>query len=251
MGSPRSQDRGEPADEALLAGIGVGDEWAALVFVRRYQHSLFGLARTLLGRENLAQTVAEEAFLWVFRHAAVHDVRHAPVPTWARAVTRRLALDLRDGRSVDASVLDDPWFVAVTSGGIELEDAMALDEGRAGIRTELGRLPIDQRRAVVLAAVCGWTFEEIAAAELAPRGTVEDWVCAGLATLEEHLGVDSLLVLAPEIEPPIGFEVRLAERRRAEAARGPATAVPPLGWPGVTRTGRPHRRRIGARRSPR
>jgi DNA-directed RNA polymerase specialized sigma24 family protein len=249
MRSARSQDWGDPADEALLAGIALGDEWATLVFVRRYQRCLFGLARTVLGREDLAETVAGEAFLWIFRHAAVHDVRHAPVPTWARAVTRRLAIDVRGSRAVDPAVLDDPWFVAVTSGGDGPEARVAPERAPAGVRAGLGDLPVDQRRAVVLARLCGWTDEDIARAELTPRAVVEDWVRTGLATLEERFGADSLLVLAPEIEPPIGFEVRLAERRRAEAAGGHSTPVPRIVWPGGTRIGRPHRGRIGARRS--
>lgn len=54
-------EEGEPSDEALLAGMANGDEWATVVFVRRFQRRVFGLAHAMLGDRSAAEDVAQEA----------------------------------------------------------------------------------------------------------------------------------------------------------------------------------------------
>ena len=63
------------SDEALLSGILVDDDLASLTFVRRYQNRLFGIAKAIVGDAALAEDVAQEAFIRVFRHAGVFDAR--------------------------------------------------------------------------------------------------------------------------------------------------------------------------------
>ncbi len=63
------------ADDALLAGFGMGDPEAATAFVRRHQARVFGLARSIVGDPALAEDVAQEAFVRAWRHAAAYDAR--------------------------------------------------------------------------------------------------------------------------------------------------------------------------------
>jgi hypothetical protein len=42
------------SDDALLAGMGVGDERAGVAFVRRYQRRVYGLALSMVGDPVLA-----------------------------------------------------------------------------------------------------------------------------------------------------------------------------------------------------
>ena len=57
-------------DEALLAGMAMGDQAAAVVFVRRYQRRVFGLAYSMTSDASVAEEVAQEALIRVWRHAA-------------------------------------------------------------------------------------------------------------------------------------------------------------------------------------
>ena len=87
-----AQDDGN-SDEALLAGMAVGDDQAGLTFVRRYQRRLFGLALGIVGDPGLAEDVSQEAFVRIFRHASVFDARRGSVSTWVLTITRNLAID--------------------------------------------------------------------------------------------------------------------------------------------------------------
>ena len=68
------------SDEAVLAGVAAGDADAAAVLVRRFQARVYGLARSIVGDVQLAEDVAQEAFVRAWRHAAV--VRPLPRAPW-------------------------------------------------------------------------------------------------------------------------------------------------------------------------
>src|ERR1700722_1502782 len=93
MATGRSRAEDDISDETLLSGMAVGDDRAGLVFVRRYQRRLFGLAKGIVGDDSLAEEVAQEAFLRVFRHAVMFDARRGSVSTWTLTITRNLAID--------------------------------------------------------------------------------------------------------------------------------------------------------------
>src|SRR5487761_2345411 len=81
------------SDEALLAGIADNDEQAMVSFVRRYQRRVFGLAVGLTGEAGVAEEIAQEAMVRVWRHAAVFDPRRGSASTWVLSIARNLAID--------------------------------------------------------------------------------------------------------------------------------------------------------------
>lgn len=143
----------ELSDEALLAGMAVGDETAAVTFVRRYQRRVYGLAVSMLGDPHAAEDVAQEALVRAWRHAQVFDSRRGSAATWVLAITRNLAIDaMRVRRSTP---MDPARFL--TLGSVSQEETPeeagdALDT-YPGIQAALAALPPEQRRALVLAAV--------------------------------------------------------------------------------------------------
>ncbi len=65
------------------------------------------------------------------------------------------------------------------------EDAAVLSEVGARARAALAALPIEQRRAVVLATMYGRTIAEVAAEEGIPLGTAKSRVRLGMAKLRD------------------------------------------------------------------
>jgi RNA polymerase sigma factor (sigma-70 family) len=174
---------GELSDEALLAGMAVGDQAAAVTFTRRYQRRIFGLAYSMTNDAGVAEDVAQEAMIRVWRHAPVFDPRRGSVTSWVLTITRNLAIDaLRLRRAVPTDP-DDFAATALTSLEHNPEDAVRRGDVRQTVRTALKVLPDEQRRAVVLAAVYGRTALEISESEGIPLGTAKTRIRSGLIRL--------------------------------------------------------------------
>jgi RNA polymerase sigma-70 factor (ECF subfamily) len=173
------------SDEALLAGIAVGDDQAGLIFVRRYQRRLFGLAIGIVGDAGDAEDVAQEAFIRIFRHAQMFDARRGAVSTWALTITRNLAIDATRVRRGVPTDPEDRVFVDLTSGRRAPDIAVMATESAARVRAAIADLPLEQRRAVVLAALYGRTAAEIADGEGIALGTAKSRIRLGLAKLRQ------------------------------------------------------------------
>jgi RNA polymerase sigma factor (sigma-70 family) len=173
------------SDEALLAGMAIGDERAAVAFVRRYQQRVYGLAVTMVGDPALAEEIAQEALLRAWRHAQVFDPRRASVATWVLTITRNLAVDaLRLRRAVPTDPEKLTGLGMVSGGASPAERAESSDLGER-VRSALASLPVEQRRAVVLASMYGYTAAEVSEAESVPLGTAKTRIRAGLLKLRD------------------------------------------------------------------
>ena len=180
-----------PSDEALLAGMAEGDEASAVVFVRRYQRRVFGLAVSMVGDPGVAEDVAQEAMVRVWRHASVFDARRGAVVPWVLTITRNLAVDaLRLRRAVPT---DPDDFVGLGLVGTEPDPGEAAGSGDLPpyVRRALAAMPPEQRRALVLASVYGRTAAEISESESIPLGTAKTRIRAGLAKLRASVPAPS------------------------------------------------------------
>jgi RNA polymerase sigma-70 factor (ECF subfamily) len=170
-------------DEALLAGMAVGDQAAAVVFVRRYQRRVFGLAYSMTSDASVAEEVAQEALIRVWRHAPVFDHRRGSVTSWVLTITRNLTIDALRMRQAVPTDPDDFTASAMLSPENNPEDVVRRGDVRDLMRAALADLPPEQRRAVVLAAVYGRTASEIGEEEGIPLGTAKTRIRTGLIRL--------------------------------------------------------------------
>jgi RNA polymerase sigma-70 factor (ECF subfamily) len=176
-------------DDALLAGFAVGDPDAAAAFIRRHQAKVCGLARAIVCDSSLAEDVAQEAFLRAWRHAPAYDPRKGTVVTWLLTITRNLAIDavrMRRSQPVDPDVLSALDMAARGPDGSPAATAETeVEVGR--VKVALAGLSEGQRRALLLAAVCGRTAKEISEAEGIPLGTAKTRIRSGLLKLRDTL----------------------------------------------------------------
>ncbi|MDE3086824.1 MAG: sigma-70 family RNA polymerase sigma factor [Acidobacteriota bacterium] len=169
------------SDEALLQGLALGEPGMDVAFIRRFQRRVFGLALSLVGDPALAEDISQEAFLRAWRHAPVFDSRRGSVATWLLAITRNLAIDaLRLRRAVPA---DPESLVALEDGTAGPEAAAVGSDAASRLRQAIGALPVEQRRALVLAAFYGRTANEISTSEGIPLGTAKTRIRAGMQKL--------------------------------------------------------------------
>jgi RNA polymerase sigma-70 factor (ECF subfamily) len=186
-------------DDALVAGMASGDTEAARALVRRHQRRVVGLAVTIVGDLDAAEDVAQEAFLRVWKHAANYDPRRASVVTWLMTITRNSAIDairLRRAVVVDPDTLitmDDDALVALDDPGEHAVGRSEVDR----LRLALGRIPREQRHAVVLAGVLGFTAAEVAEREQIPLGTAKTRIRSALRKLRADLVADDAGMAEP------------------------------------------------------
>jgi RNA polymerase sigma-70 factor (ECF subfamily) len=181
------------SDEALIAGLAAGDAGAATAFVRRFQSRVFGLAVTMVGDPAVAEEIAQEAFTRAWRHAAAYDARRGRVATWLLSITRNLAIDhLRAKRPqpLDPDTIRDAERALWTATAQTESGAPPTDT--AELRESLSELPDEQRRALLLAALFGYTAREIGAIEEIPLGTAKTRIRSAMRKLDKEVRRDSV-----------------------------------------------------------
>jgi RNA polymerase sigma factor (sigma-70 family) len=185
--SPRSRSDDSRTDEALLSGLGRGDPGAGTTFVRRYQGRVYGLARGIVGDPTQAEEIAQEALIRAWRHARSYDSRRGSVSTWVLTITRNLAVDSLRRKGAQPADPRAVIFLDQPARGSMPEDTATVSDETNRVRTALSRLPVEQRRALVLAAFYGYTAREISQAEAIPLGTAKARVRRGLMKVRSLL----------------------------------------------------------------
>jgi len=175
------------SDDALLAGMAAGDPDAASAFVGRFQRRVYGLALTITGDPRTAEDCAQEALLRAWRHAGAYDPRRGSVATWLLTIARNVAIDATRVRRPIATApetlraLDErDWSAGPLERSVVAEDAQRL-------HTALLRLSEEQRRAVMLAGLYGFTAREIAEIDGIPLGTAKTRIRTALIRLRTML----------------------------------------------------------------
>lgn len=168
------------SDETLLGAMAVDDESAGVAFVRRYQRRVFGLALGIVKDPSVAEEIAQEALIRVWRHAPVYDARRGSVTTWVLTITRNLAIDaLRLRRAVPVEP-DDLIALGLVSDDADPADAAQRADATWRVHEALRTIPLEQRRALLLSAYYGLTAQEISALEEIPLGTAKTRIRAAL-----------------------------------------------------------------------
>ncbi|WP_205739809.1 sigma-70 family RNA polymerase sigma factor [Georgenia sp. SYP-B2076] len=179
------------ADAALVDGLALDDEQAAVAFVRRFQAPVYGLALSVTRDPALAEDVSQEVFVRAWRAAASYDIRRASVLTWLLTITRNAAIDaVRMRRSTPTADDALEQMLAATMHPAEPEEMALqhLESDRAMAR--LRELPPEQARAVALAVIGGCTALEVSRHEGIPLGTAKTRIRTGLRRVRAELGAD-------------------------------------------------------------
>jgi len=169
------------SDEALVAGLAADDSRAATAFVRRFQARVFGLAVTMVGDGAIAEELAQETFARAWRHAAAYDARRGRVSTWLLTITRNLAVDhLRAKRPepLDPAAINEAETALWATAAAPVDNETRAETSE--LRDALSILPPGQRRALLLAAMFGYTAREIGEIEGIPVGTAKTRIRAAL-----------------------------------------------------------------------
>ncbi|HWL36049.1 MAG TPA: RNA polymerase sigma factor SigM [Frankiaceae bacterium] len=171
------------ADEELIARHADGDRTAFGVLVARHRDRAWAVALRTLGDPNDAADAVQDAFVKAYR--TVGSFRgDALFTTWLHRIVVNACLDqLRRTRARPTSPLDES-AAAVADPADPMGRA---DLGRDVVAALRGITP-DQRAAIVLVDVEGYSVDEAAELLGVPAGTVKSRCHRGRVQLAELLG---------------------------------------------------------------
>ncbi len=172
------------SDADLLAAHVAGDRLAFTELVRRHRDRMWAIALRTLGDPDEAADAVQDAFISAFRSAGGFRGQ-AQVSTWLHRIVVNACLDrIRRNRARPTSPLPDagPGEPALTL------DTVADRESRLAVDDALRSLPVEQRAAIVLVDVEGYSVAETAQLLGVAQGTVKSRCARGRARLAVLLG---------------------------------------------------------------
>lgn len=231
----------DPRDDAvLLAAHVAGDPDAFAELVARHRDRLWAVALRTTGHPEEAADGLQDGLVAAFRRAGTFR-GDAAVTTWLHRVVVNACLDRARAQRVRAADplpdgLDErpptahaaagsPRTAGAPGAPVDPQDAAVLTERRDRVVAALATLPVDQRAAIVLVDVEGWSVAEAALALDCAPGTVKSRCSRGRARLASLLA---------DLLPERAAGTREADTGNPDAApdvgplepRGPPTPAP-------------------------
>ena len=180
MSDPRS-------DSDLLAAHVAGDPLAFEELVRRHRDRLWAVALRTTGDPEEAADALQDAMISAYRRAGQFRGDSA-VTTWLHRIVVNASLDRLRRRSV-RSAQPLPDDIDELPGAVVADpvDHMGRREVQLAVTEALALLPEEQREAILLVDVEGWSVEEAARMLDCPEGTVKSRCHRGRAKLAKSL----------------------------------------------------------------
>jgi RNA polymerase sigma-70 factor (ECF subfamily) len=166
----------DSADESLVARMAGGSASAAREMYRRLSPLVFSLAIQITGCEEDAEEVLIDSFMQIWTQAGRYDRSRATVTGWVVNIARSRAIDrvrARRRRQQREGGQAEPIASFPHFSPEDPEQQAMRGEERTRLRTAIGSLSPDQRRAVELAYFAGLSHSEIAEHLGQPLGTIK------------------------------------------------------------------------------
>jgi RNA polymerase sigma-70 factor (ECF subfamily) len=186
--APASADLRALADEDLMQLIRRGDARAFEVIYERHSSAAFSLAYRMTGARGLAEDVAQDAFLSIWRSGARYERARGSVRTWVLGIVHHRAIDaLRRSFVHDRRRASDEGIEERFEAEVRTDSEVARRQEADAVRAALQTLPGEQVQVIELAYFGGFTHTEIADMLQTPVGTVKGRMRLGLEKLRNAL----------------------------------------------------------------
>jgi len=184
---------GSLTDDALVARMAAGGEEALAcfeAFYDRHHRSAFALAYRIMNSDHaLAEDVVQESFLALWRYAHSFKPERGNARTWFFSIVHHRALNaLRRRKTRLPSEPIDEMASELTAGeayDVWAQVARGLDAMQ--VRSALALLPEEQREAITLAFLGGYSNTEVAERLGVPLGTVKSRIRLGMQKMRVTL----------------------------------------------------------------
>ncbi len=174
----------DPRDDAELVAAHVGgDPYAFAVLVGRHRDRLWAIALRVMRNPDDAADALQDAYIAAFRRADTFR-GDARVTTWLHRIVVNACLDRIRRQRTRAAEQPLPTTVdSVELGTTASRDPLEIQEERVAVAAALSHLNPDQRAALVLVDMEGYSVEEAAVVLGCAPGTVKSRCARGRARL--------------------------------------------------------------------
>jgi RNA polymerase sigma-70 factor, ECF subfamily len=160
----------DPIEADLLSKARGGNEFAFGEIVKRYQRRVYGVAYRIVRRHDVADDVAQEAFIRAYNALDTFDVSR-PFGPWICRIAANLAVNHVRSPEAREEGLPEGHGETPSFGNGPLEGVLDR-EVQTILETALGKLPGEQRAVFVLRQLQGLSYREIADTLEISLGTV-------------------------------------------------------------------------------
>lgn len=188
-------------DDAVESTGGVGAEWSRLLrriaehrdrdaFSRLFQHFAPRVKSYLIrtgSSDAMAEDLAQEALVTVWRKAALFDPAQAAVSTWIFTIARRLRIDAARRHRLEDSGDESFDFDRLEADQRDVGEHADANRLSRRIRDALSRLPAEQAQVLRLSYYDDEPHARIAAELGLPLGTVKSRIRLAVAQLRKML----------------------------------------------------------------
>jgi RNA polymerase sigma-70 factor, ECF subfamily len=189
--------------EALVRQAQGGHTRAFETLIATHIPQVRRFARAFAHTDTEADDLAQEALVKVYR--AIGGFRfQSSFTTWLFAVVRNTFLDVRKSRAQAERDVEEPLgprHLAAGDGGDTAEQALLQQERRARLWAAIEQVPAEFRVVLVLFDIEGLSYEEIAAIESLPLGTVKSRLSRGREHLKRLVLSRATPLAVPVAEP--------------------------------------------------
>lgn len=179
-------------DAALVQRLLQRDVSAFEQLYDRHSRIVYALVLRILQQASTAEEVVQDVFLQLWRNASQYQTARGAFVPWLLTLARNRALDHLRLKSERQRRREDQTE-ELPSIAAPPQYEKLLDEKRRAerVRSLIGSLSPQQKRAIEMAYFEGLSHSEIAAALKEPLGTVKSWIRNGLLRLKEGLQATS------------------------------------------------------------
>ena len=153
----------------------------------KYSAALYGIILRIVGIEEIAEELLQDAFVKICLHISSYDSRKGKLFTWMLNIARNLAIDkLRSKefkRTAQTAPLEKNVYAVEASGFSELSV-----EG-IGLKEVLKKLPPDHQQLIELLYFRGYTQSEVSEELHMPLGTVKTRLRTAMTQLRKMLNL--------------------------------------------------------------
>jgi RNA polymerase sigma-70 factor (ECF subfamily) len=182
-----AEDMVRESDAQLAQRLLARDEKALREAIAKYGRVVYGIARRVLAEASLAEEVAQDTFLALWRRPGAFDPDRGSLQAFLVGVARNKAIDLVRREESLRRAKDALLSEAESQEGTVVDETGV--EEREEVRAALAQLSPLQREAILLAYFGGRTYREVASELGIPEGTAKTRLRDGLIKLREVMGI--------------------------------------------------------------